>query len=122
MGILALMLALLPRLGTGSVFLMKAESPGPIKSRLVPKIGESAKILYRIYLILIGAETLCLHIAGMSWFDSLCHAMCTVSTGRLFHQKHQLGLLRFSGRQLDRYSFYVPLRYQFRAAVLPGSP
>ena len=81
MGILVLMLALLPRLGTGSAFLMKAESPGPIKSKLVPKIGESAKILYRIYLILIGAETLCLRMAGMSWFDSLCHAMCTVSTG-----------------------------------------
>lgn len=81
MGVLVLMLALLPRLGAGSAYLMRAESPGPIKSKLVPKIGQSAKILYGIYLILIGAETVCLRIAGMSWFDSICHAMCTISTG-----------------------------------------
>ena len=81
MGVLVLMLALLPRLGAGTAYLMRAESPGPIKGKLVPKIGESAKILYTIYLILLGAETLCLRIAGMSWFDSICHAMATVSTG-----------------------------------------
>ena len=81
MGVLVLMLALLPRLGAGSAYLMRAESPGPIKSKLVPKIGQSAKILYLIYLILTAAETICLRIAGMTWFDSVCHAMCTISTG-----------------------------------------
>lgn len=81
MGVLVLMLALLPRLGAGSAYLMRAESPGPIKGKLVPKIGQSAKILYIIYLILIGAETICLRIAGMTWFDSICHALCTISTG-----------------------------------------
>lgn len=81
MGVLVLMLALLPRLGAGSAYLMRAESPGPIKSKLVPKIGQSAKILYSIYLVLIGAETVCLRIAGMDWFDSICHAMSTISTG-----------------------------------------
>lgn len=81
MGVLVLMLALLPKLGAGSAYLMRAESPGPIKGKLVPKIGQSAKILYIIYLILIGAETICLRIAGMTWFDSICHALCTISTG-----------------------------------------
>ncbi len=115
------MLALLPRLGTGSAFLMKAESPGPIKSKLVPKIGESAKILYRIYLILIGAETLCLRMAGMSWFDSLCHAMCTVSTGG-FSTKMPVWLITIPWPSTDRDSFHVPLRCQFRAAVLHSPP
>lgn len=81
MGVLVLMLALLPRLGAGSAYLMRAESPGPIKGKLVPKIGQSAKILYLIYLILTAAETICLRIAGMTWFDSICHAMTTLSTG-----------------------------------------
>ena len=81
MGVLVLMLALLPSLGAGSAYLMRAESPGPIKNKLVPKIGQSAKILYTIYLILLTAETICLKIAGMTWFDSICHAMATVSTG-----------------------------------------
>ena len=81
MGVLVLMLALLPKLGAGTVFLMRAESPGPIKDKLLPKLGQSAKILYVIYLILIAAETVCLRIAGMPWFDSICHSMASISTG-----------------------------------------
>lgn len=46
MGVLVLTLALLPKLGAGSIFLLRAESPGPIKTKLAPKIGQNAKILY----------------------------------------------------------------------------
>ena len=81
MGVLVLMLALLPQIGAGGNFLMRAESPGPLKGKLVPKISQNAKILYRIYLLLFAAETICLRVAGMGWFDSICHAMTTVSTG-----------------------------------------
>ena len=81
MGILVMTLALLPKLGAGSVYLMRAESPGPIKSKLVPKIGQSAKILYIIYIVLTAAETVCLKLAGMSLYDSICHAMTTTATG-----------------------------------------
>lgn len=81
MGVLVMVLALLPSLGEGSVNLMKAESPGPISSKLRPKTSETAKSLYIIYLALTGAETLALRIAGMPWFDSLTTSLTTISTG-----------------------------------------
>lgn len=81
MGVLALMLALAPKRGAGSVFLMRAESPGPIKAKLTPKLGTGAKILCAIYGTLTCVETVCLRIAGMPWYDSVIHAMSTVATG-----------------------------------------
>lgn len=91
MGVLVLTLALLPKLGAGSVYLLRAESPGPIKTKLVPKIGESAKILYYIYIILTVAETFCLRVAGMPWYDSIVHAMATVATGGFSSRTASLG-------------------------------
>ena len=80
-GVLVLALALIPKLGEGSVYLMRAESPGPIKSKLTPRIGDTAKILYFIYIGLTVAETVCLRLAGMSWYEALTHAFTTISTG-----------------------------------------
>jgi len=81
MGVLVLVLALLPKTGEGSVFLMRAESPGPIKTKLVPKVRDTAKILYSIYIALTVGETVALRIAGMSWYEALTHALTTISTG-----------------------------------------
>ncbi len=81
MGVLVLMLALLPSLGEGSVNLMKAESPGPISSKLHPKTSETARALYTIYIVLTLAQTLLLWVAGMPLFDSLTTAFTTISTG-----------------------------------------
>ena len=81
MGVLVMVLALLPSLGEGSVNLMKAESPGPISSKLRPKTSETAKSLYFIYIALTVTETLCLRVAGMPLFDSLTTAFTTISTG-----------------------------------------
>ena len=81
MGVLVLFLALMPKLGDGAVYLMRAESPGPIKSKLVPKLSQTAKILYGIYLGLTALETVALRIAGMNWFDSMNHAFTTIATG-----------------------------------------
>lgn len=81
MGVLVMFLALMPRLGGGAVHLMRAESPGPIKSKLTPKVGQTAKILYAIYGGLTAGEILALRIAGMSWFDAVNHAFTTVATG-----------------------------------------
>lgn len=81
MGVLVLFLALMPKLGDGAVHLMRAESPGPIKSKLVPKLSQTAKILYGIYLGLTGLEAIALRLAGMSWFDSVNHAFTTIATG-----------------------------------------
>lgn len=81
MGILVMVLALFPSVGQGSMNLMKAESPGPISTKLRPKTSETAKILYTIYLALTAAETLLLRIAGLPWFDSLTTSLTTISTG-----------------------------------------
>ena len=81
MGILVLMLALLPKLSEGSVNLMKAESPGPISTKLRPRTGETARILYRIYIALTVAEALLLRIAGLPLFDAITTALTTISTG-----------------------------------------
>lgn len=81
MGVLVLFLALTPRMGEGAVFLMRAESPGPIKSKLVPKVGGTAKILYVIYVVLTVCEIIALRLAGESWFSSICHSFATMATG-----------------------------------------
>ena len=81
MGVLVLFLALTPKLGEGAVFLMRAESPGPIKSKLVPKVGGTAKILYLIYVVLTLCEVLALRLAGESWFSAVCHSFTTMATG-----------------------------------------
>ena len=81
MGVLVLFLALMPKLGDGAVYLMRAESPGPIKSKLVPKVGSTAKILYAIYVALTALEVVCLRLAGLTWFSAVNHAFTTMATG-----------------------------------------
>lgn len=81
MGVLVLFLALMPRLGGSAVFLMNAESPGPIKSRLVPRLGDSAKILYLLYIGLTVGEMVALRLVGMPWFDAITHSFTTMATG-----------------------------------------
>ena len=81
MGVLVLTAALLPSLGISSNHLIRAESPGPVKSKLVPRASQSSKILYTIYLALTCIETVILRIAGMPWYDSIVHAFGTAGTG-----------------------------------------
>ncbi len=81
MGVLILTAALLPFLGISSNFLIRAESPGPVKSKLVPRASQSSKILYSIYLALTVLEALLLRVAGMNWYDAVTHAMSTAGTG-----------------------------------------
>ncbi len=81
MGVLILAIALLPGLGGRTLHLMKAESPGPIVSKLVPKTSQSSKILYGIYCALTGLQVLCLRLAGQPWFDSLVNSFATAGTG-----------------------------------------
>lgn len=81
MGVLILTTALLPSLGISSTYLIRAESPGPITSKLVPKSSQSSKILYGIYLVLTVIEIVTLRLVGMPWYDSVIHAMSTAGTG-----------------------------------------
>ncbi|MGM9662783.1 MAG: TrkH family potassium uptake protein [Oscillospiraceae bacterium] len=81
MGVLVLILALLPKLSDGSVNLMRAESPGPVLSKLVPRVADTAKILYVIYIGLTVLETAVLCLLGMPLFDSVTHSFATIATG-----------------------------------------
>ncbi len=82
MGIVVLAVAILPLLGVGGLQLYKAETPGPMKeSKLTPRIKETAKALWTIYLGLVLACFLALWAAGMTPFDALIHSFAALSTG-----------------------------------------
>ena len=82
MGVLVLTLALLPKMTGRTSHLMRAESPGPSFSKILPKLGDSAKILYIIYAALTVLEWLLLIFAGkMNAYDAAIHAMGTAGTG-----------------------------------------
>ena len=82
MGIIVLAVAILPMLGVGGMQLYRAETPGPMKdSKLTPRITETAKALWLIYVGLTAACTLAYWYAGMGPFDAICHSFATLATG-----------------------------------------
>jgi len=81
MGIIVLSLAVLPVLGIGGIQLFVAEVPGPTKDKLHPRIKETAKRLWAIYVLLTGLEMILLFFGGMELFDSVCHSLTTMATG-----------------------------------------
>jgi len=82
MGIIVLAVAVLPMLGVGGMQLYRTETPGPMKdSKLTPRIAQTAKALWSIYLFLTLACMVSYWAAGMDWFDALGESFSTVSTG-----------------------------------------
>ncbi len=82
MGIIVLAVAILPILGVGGMQLYRAETPGPVKdSKMTPRIADTAKHLWYIYLSLTIFCSLAYYFAGMSFFDAVCHAFSTVAIG-----------------------------------------
>ncbi len=82
MGIIVLAVAILPMLGVGGMQLYRAETPGPVKdTKLTPRITETAKALWYIYLGLTVACALSYWLAGMDVFDAVCHSFTTVAIG-----------------------------------------
>ena len=80
MGIVVLTVAVLPRLGIGGLKLMRSEAPGPTLDKLTPRLTETAKILWLIYLALTAAAFGLLLLAGLDWFDALTTTFGTVAT------------------------------------------
>lgn len=81
MGIILLSIAILPLLGVGGMQLYKAEVPGPVTDKLRPRIGETAKSLWKVYLLFTFIEFILLKTGGMSVYDALCHSFTTMATG-----------------------------------------
>lgn len=82
MGIIVLAVAILPMLGIGGMQLYRAETPGPVKdNKLAPRISETAKALWYIYLTITLACAFSYKLAGMDWFDAFGHSFSTVAIG-----------------------------------------
>lgn len=92
MGIIVLALAIMPMLGIGGMQLYRAETPGALKdTRLTPRITETAKALWYIYLMLTIACAVAYWVAGMSIFDAISHSFSTVSIGGFSTHDRSLG-------------------------------
>ena len=82
MGIIVLAVAIFPLLGVGGMQLFKAETPGPMKeSKLTPRITETAKNLYLVYVAITAACILALMAVGLDWFEATCHAFAALGLG-----------------------------------------
>lgn len=82
LGIVVLAVAVLPMLGVGGMQLYRAEMPGPVKdTKLTPRIAQTAKALWYLYLGITVACALSYKAAGMTWFDAVCHSFTTVAIG-----------------------------------------
>ena len=92
MGIIVLAVAVLPMLGVGGMQMYRAETPGPVKdTKLTPRVTETAKALWYVYLAFTTLCVLGYLFAGMNWFDALCHAFATVAIGGFSTHDASLG-------------------------------
>lgn len=81
MGVVVFYIAILPLLGIGGVQLFKAEVPGPVASKITPRVRETAKLLWIVYVGFTLLQTIALLLAGVNLFDSICHSFTTIATG-----------------------------------------
>ena len=91
MGIVVLAVAILPMLGVGGMQLFRAEAPGPQTDRLTPRIAQTAKLLWGVYILLSVLETLLLWVGDMTLFDALCHTFGTMATGGFSTKNGSIG-------------------------------
>ena len=92
LGIIVLAVAILPLLGVGGMQLYRAEAPGPVKDeKLTPRITETAKSLWVVYTVMTIIGIIALRVAGMTWFDAICHGMSALSLGGFSTHDNSLG-------------------------------
>lgn len=84
-------LAILPFLGMSGMQLFKAEVSGPTKDKLTPRIVETARILWALYLSITAVESFLLMFGGMSLFDAVCHSFSTIATGGFSTKNASIG-------------------------------
>ena len=126
MGVLVFLIALLPLSGAKNMHLMKAESTGPVVSKIVPRVKQTAKILYIIYALFTAIECIMLLFGGMSFFEAITTAFSTAGTGGFGIRGDSIGshsayiqivltvfMILFS---LSFTSFYLLFRKKFKEA------
>ncbi|OUW04220.1 MAG: hypothetical protein CBD16_02580 [Betaproteobacteria bacterium TMED156] len=108
MGILVLTIAILPLLGVGGMQVFRAEASGPMKDKkLTPRIAETAKALWVIYLVLTSICAFFYWLAGMSFFDATAHAFTTVSIGGLSTHDESIGFFNNSAIEFTAIFFMI---------------
>lgn len=111
MGIIVLSLAILPILGIGGMQLFVAEVPGPTPDKIHPRVKETAKRLWGIYILFTFSEMILLMFGGMSFFDAICHSFTTMATGG--YSTKQAGIAFFN----SPYIHYVITVFMFLAGT-----
>ncbi len=112
MGIIVLAVAVLPMLGVGGMQLYRAETPGPVKdTKLTPRITETAKALWYVYLAFTIICVIGYVLAGMGLFDAVCHAFSTVAIGGF--STHDLSIGHFNSAAVDM----VAIIFMFIAGI-----
>jgi trk system potassium uptake protein TrkH len=91
MGIIVFYIAILPLLGVGGVQLFKAEVPGPVADKITPRVRETAKFLWIVYVGITAVEAFALMVAGMDVFDAICHSLTTMPTGGFSTKNASIG-------------------------------
>ena len=111
MGIIVFYIAILPILGSGGIQLFKLEVPGPVADKITPRLRETAKMLWIVYFGFTLLQILLLGLAGMPWFDSVCHALTTMPTGGFSTQNASIGA--YSSPLIQ----YIIILFMFLAGV-----
>jgi trk system potassium uptake protein TrkH len=91
MGVLVFVMAIVPTVSDRSIHILRAEAPGPVVGKIVPKMKQTARILYVIYIVLTFIEMILLFAGGMPLFDSIVHAVGTAGTGGFGIKADSLG-------------------------------
>ncbi|MCF8067717.1 MAG: TrkH family potassium uptake protein [Desulfobacterales bacterium] len=124
MGIIVLSVAILPFLGVGGMQLYKAEVPSPVVDKLKPHIRDTAKVMWKVYLLITGAEVVFLLFGGMSLFDALCHAFTTMPTGG-FSTKNA-SVAYYDSAYIDTvivvFMFLAGINFSLHYQLLKGKP
>ena len=116
LGIIVLAVAILPLLGFGGMQLYKAEIAGPIKdSKMTPRINQTARLLWMVYLGLTICCMFALKLAGMDWFDAICHAFSTMSLGGL--STHDDNIRYFNSIDIEQVLIFFTLISAMNFAV-----
>ena len=96
MGVVVFYIAILPLLGVGGVQLFKAEVPGPVADKIKPRVRETAKFLWIVYVGITLAQIITLILVGMPTFDSICHSLTTMPTGGFSIKNQSIGYYQSS--------------------------
>ncbi|MHB8667075.1 MAG: TrkH family potassium uptake protein [Burkholderiales bacterium] len=108
MGVIVLAVAILPLLGVGGSQIYKAETPGPMKdTKLTPRIAETAKGLWLVYLMITVACLLAYRVAGMNWLDAMMHAFSTIGLGAF--SSHDASFAYWNSPAIEMVSIYFML-------------